>query len=156
MFQAQKAAANSRRRTSLGRKFEATAEAIHTSHTLGDITNLVDDTWNAMKDGSTGRATGYIELVKKALPYLQSAVSDNAVKACPKGGTSVQYAVSRINKEEKKRKSIDSMHQRPSKRRHSDSFKAVQTYVRDNQKVAKGGTPATTSTPLPVTSQLPF
>ena len=128
MFQAQKAGSNSRR-TSLGRKFQATAEAIHTSHTLGDITNLVDDAWHAMKDGSNGRATGCMELVKKALPYLQSAVSDNTVKACPKGGTSVQYAVSRINKEEKKRKSIESMQTRTSKRYKCDSFIAARTYI---------------------------
>ena len=49
-------------------------------------------------------------LVKKALPYVQSAVSENFVLACPKGGASVGYAVSRINKEEKKRKTIESMH----------------------------------------------
>jgi hypothetical protein len=53
---------------------------------------------------------------------------------------SVRYAVSWINKEEKKRKSIESMQKRSSRRckSHSFSILAVQLYVSENKNAAKG------------------
>ena len=109
MFQAQKAAANSRRRTSFGKKLEATSDGIQATHALGDITNLVHEASAAFDGGCWNEARTCMTLVKKALPYVQSAVSENFVLACPKGGASVGYTVSRISKEEKKSKSIESI-----------------------------------------------
>jgi hypothetical protein len=153
MFQAQKAAANIRRRTSFGRKLEATSDGIQATHALGDITNLIHEASAAYEGGRFRMASSCMTLVKKALPFVQSAVSENIVLACPKGGTSVSYAVSRINKEEKKRKSIESLQKRSSKRCKSDSFIAVQLYVSENKNAAKDKL-ATTVTKTSLTSPL--
>lgn len=133
MFQAQQAAARSRRRTSLGRKFKATAEAISTSRALGDISNLLDEAISSCRVSTKGAAS--FNLIKKALPHVQSHVTQNVVKACPKGGASVKYAVSCIEKEAKKRKSIEAQQQHPSQRRKSDSFLAVKAFVDTTENV---------------------
>ena len=125
MLQALKVAAKGRqrRRTSIGRKLESTAGILHASKVLGDITNLVDEVFDATNNGRKASCT--IKLLQKALPVIQSAVSHHAVKACAKVGTAVNYSVSRIRAEEKKRKSIENMQQLPSQRRKSDSFLSV-------------------------------
>jgi hypothetical protein len=120
----------------LDRSLEATANSLQAARALGDITNLIDETLLAFDKGNRRKVKSCMELVNKALPIVQTVISENISKACPKVGAGANYSVSRINSEEKKRKAIEQplkMGQSVKQRLHSDSYTSVKNIVRDHK-----------------------
>ena len=121
-----KTAANSRRRTSFGRKLETTSDGIQATHAAGDITNLVHEASAALEGGSWIDARSCMQ-----------------VMLCL-GSTRKSRSVNILNQ---------SIQKRSSKRCKSDSFVAVQSYVSENANAAKGKL-ATIATKTSLTSPL--
>jgi hypothetical protein len=138
MLSAQKRVAKKKgaMRTSLGRSLEATANSLQAARALGDITNLIYETLLAYDKGDRRKVKSCMELVNKALPIVQRVISVNISKACPKVGAGANSSVSRINSEEKKRKTIEQplkMGQSVKQWLPSDSYTYVSNIVKDHK-----------------------
>ena len=118
--------------TLLGQKFSTAADNLQAAKVLGDISKLVNELITHLDKGDASKAKSGMSLVEKALPILENSVTNNMAKICPKGSSSVKYVVSQVNKDNKVHKLSEEPHKKP-KRRKSDSFLAVQDYVKTSK-----------------------
>jgi hypothetical protein len=118
--------------TSLGWKFSTAADNLQAAKVLGDISKLVNELITHLDKGDIIKVKSGMALVKKALPIVENSVTDNMAKICPKDSSSVKYTVSQVNKDNKVCKLSEEPHKK-SKRRKSNSFLAVQDYVKTSK-----------------------
>jgi hypothetical protein len=97
------------KRTSLGKSLEATANSLQAARALGNITNLIDSLYLPTITVTKRKARQDLHGVGQqgVTHRAKRVISENVVKTCPKVGTGANYAVARINTEEKKIKAIE-------------------------------------------------